>query len=74
MEDDLDRLLKAPLLKPPPDFAEQVFARIQRASAPEPLSRWQSACQWLAFAAAAIPATIQLLAFMSGMWAATAAG
>ncbi len=74
MEDELDRLLRTPLLTPPPDFAGQVMERIRRWPAPERAPRLQSAWQWLALAAAAVPAMLQLLAFMFGMWAATAAG
>jgi hypothetical protein len=74
MEDELDRLLRTPILRPPPDFAGQVMMRIQHLPAPEAVPRWQSAWRWLALAAAAVPAMLQLLAFMFGMWAATAAG
>ena len=74
MEDELDRLLRTPILTPPPDFAAQVTQRVQHLPVPEGASRRQSAWQWLALAAAGIPAILQLFAFMLAMWAATTAG
>jgi hypothetical protein len=74
MEDELDRLLRAPLLTPPPDFTGRVMRRIQRFAPPERPSPWRQAMQWFAMAAVGVPATLQLLAFVFNMWAATAAG
>jgi hypothetical protein len=74
MEDELDRMLRAPLVAPPPDFAAGVVELAARAPKPERAQPWRSAAQWLTLAVAGIPALIQLLAFMLGMWAATTAG
>jgi hypothetical protein len=74
MEDDLDHLLKAPLLEPPPDFEALVMARIHQAAQQAPVPRRQPLWQWLALAAAGLPVLLQLFAFIFGMWAATAAG
>jgi hypothetical protein len=74
MEDDLDRLLKTALLTPSPDFEEQVMARINRHPKQAAVPRWQPVWHWLVLAAGGIPAVLQLLAFIFGMWAATAAG
>jgi hypothetical protein len=74
MEDDLDRLLKTPLLTPPPDFEARVMARIHQSPAQPAAPLTPPLWQWLALAAAGIPAVLQLLAFIFGMWAATAAG
>jgi hypothetical protein len=74
MENELDRLLLTPLLTPPPDFTARVMRRVEHLPVPQHASRWQQAWQWLALAAAGIPAILQLLAFMFAMWAATTAG
>jgi hypothetical protein len=74
MDDELDRLLQTPLLTPPPDFALRVMRRVQHLRRPERPSPWRSALEWLTLAAAGIPATLRLLAFVFNMWAAAAAG
>jgi hypothetical protein len=74
MEDDLDRLLGTPLLTPPPDFSAQVMARIHRLPKQVAAPRRPAVWPWLALMAGGIPAVFQLLAFIFGMWAATAAG
>ncbi len=74
MEDELDRLLRTPLLTPPPDFAGRVMEHIQHLPAQEMAPHRQPVWHWLALAAGGIPAVLQLLAFIFGMWAATAAG
>ena len=71
---DLDRLMGAPLLLPPADFAERVMRRIVPLPQPERPSMLRTSIQWLALAGAGLPAAFQLLSFLFGMWTATTAG
>lgn len=84
MPPDMDDLLATPLLTPPEGFSERVLARIAAeglpsahalpSAVPSPVvpGRWR----WLAViggSAAGVLGLSQLLAFIFGIWAATAA-
>lgn len=72
-DDEFDRLWRADESPAPRDFGRRVMQRIADLprSAPEP--RWRTLVQRLALVAAASLGTAQVLAFIFGLWAATAA-
>lgn len=74
MEDELDRLLRRPLLSPPPDFTGEVMRRAQRLRPVAKEPPWRFAVQWLALAAAGAPAALQALSFIFNIWTAVSAG
>jgi hypothetical protein len=74
MADDLDRLLAAPLLEPPEDFAGGVMARVARMPVPDRPSRLGALVQWVALIAAGGPVAAELAAFVLSMWTASSAG
>lgn len=75
--DDLDHLLHAAEGGAPPGFAAQVMRQIAALPQPLPLqqqpARWRRLAQRLALIAAAALGTSQVLAFIFGLWAVTAA-
>jgi hypothetical protein len=75
MSDPIEDLLQNGLLNPPDHFATAVMARV--AALPVPLPRQtpqRTVLQWLALAGAGLVGVGQLVSFMFGVWAATAAG
>ena len=79
--DDLDELLRSGPPGAPADFSARVMQQIsalpglQPQPHPQPLlpPRWQTLAQWLALVAAAALGISQVLAFIFGLWAVTAA-
>ncbi|MGC4059727.1 MAG: hypothetical protein QM749_02220 [Aquabacterium sp.] len=71
--DDIDTRLEADLLQVPDDFTEQVMRRIDTLPRPTKTSQRRERLQWLALLGGAALGLSQLLAFMFGMWAASAA-
>ena len=81
--DDLDELLRSGPPGAPADFTTRVMQQIsglpslQLQPQPQPQllppPRWQSLAQWIALVAAAALGISQVLAFIFGLWAVTAA-
>ncbi len=78
--DDLDELLRSGPPGAPADFSARVMQQIsglpvlQPQPQPQPLPpHWQTLAQWLALIAAAALGISQVLAFIFGLWAVTAA-
>lgn len=77
MSDDLNEILHGDLLTPPDDFSSQVMLRIAELPAPSFPTRTSHATERMQVAAligASLVGAIQLVTFMFGIWAATAAG
>lgn len=70
---DIDSRLEADLLHVPDGFAEEVMQRIQTMPLPARPGRGRERLQWLALLGGAALGLCQLLAFMFGMWSASAA-
>jgi hypothetical protein len=73
MNDDIDTRLEAGLLHVPDDFTDQVMRCVETMPLPARRSKRRERLQWLALAGGAALGLSQLLAFMFGMWAASAA-
>ena len=79
--DELDELLRSGPPGAPADFSARVMQQIsglpglhpQPQPQPLPPPRWQTLAQWLALIAAAALGISQVLAFIFGLWAVTAA-
>jgi hypothetical protein len=70
---DIDTRLEADLLQVPDDFTDRVMRRIETLPLPTKASQRRERLQWLALAGGAALGLSQLLAFMFGMWTASAA-
>jgi hypothetical protein len=73
MNKELNSLLESGLLSVPDDFTERVMRDIRAAPLPAPRRKWRERLQWLALIGSAVLGASELLAFIFGMWAATAA-
>ena len=73
MNEELDDLLHAANGGAPPGFDAQVMRHIAALPLPQRPVRWRTLAQRLAFFAAAALGASQVLAFIFGLWAATAA-
>ena len=85
MTNDLDELLHSGPPSAPADFSARVMQQITAlplhtglhtrppTRLPQRPPRWQSVAQWLALIAAAALGMSQVLAFIFGLWAVTAA-
>ena len=81
--DDLDELLRSGPPGAPADFSTRVMQKLsgqpglqprpQPQPQPLPPQRWQTLAQWIALVAAAALGISQVLAFIFGLWAVTAA-
>lgn len=71
--DDLDKLLRAADSAAPPGFDVQVMRHIATLPLPQRPARWRTVAQRLAFIAAAALGASQVVAFIFGLWAVTAA-
>ena len=74
----LDELLAQEFLTPPADFTDQVMRRVQAlplpAAKPQPeISALRESLKWLALLGGAALGAAELLTFMFGIWASTAA-
>ena len=72
-DDELDTLLRLADDGAPADFDTRVMRRIAALPPPRRPPRWRTLAQRLALIAAAALGTTQVLAFIFGLWAATAA-
>lgn len=70
---DIDILLNTDLLAVPEDFSRRVMAEVGLQPAPGTASGGRERLQWLALLAAGGLGLSQLLAFIFGVWAASAA-
>lgn len=70
---DLDTLLAADLLSVPADFSQSVMREVYQLPAPMARPGKRERLQWLALLAAAGVGISQVLAFIFGMWATSAA-
>ena len=77
MTNELDELLHSGPPSAPADFSARVMQQITALPLPTRLPprppRWQSVAQWLALIAATALGMSQVLAFIFGLWAVTAA-
>ena len=73
MNVDMDTLLKADLLSVPQDFSRRVMREVYAQPLPHAASTKRERLQWLALLAAAGLGLSQVLAFIFGMWATSAA-
>ncbi len=73
MNEELDDLLHAVDGAAPPDFEAQVMRRIASLPLPQRPARWSTLAQRLAFAAAVALGASQVVTFIFGLWAVTAA-
>ncbi len=71
MVDELDGLMGKLSQEPPDDFLEVVMQRID--DLPLPVRAPRADLQWIALIAAALAGFAQLIAFLFGIWAASAA-
>jgi len=74
MDDDLDRLLAAPLALPPEDFVATVMGQIARAPVPAAPSRMKAVLQWIALLGFGVPAAAELALFVLSAWTVSSAG
>lgn len=82
MNDDLDTLLQAACLQPPPDFTQRVMQALPQRTSPPPQpvrtvrNPWQR-LRWLAAASSLVGTGLlglsQLASFVFGLWIASAA-
>lgn len=72
MDDDLDTLMKAPLLRAPHDFTQHMMARLERLPPPR-RGHWLIRLRGLAAVRSGLLRTAQLAIFMLGLWAAASA-
>lgn len=73
MNVDVDALLRDELLSVPEGFARRVMCEVYAQPSPEMVSRKRERLQWIALIAAAGLGVSQVLAFIFGMWATSAA-
>lgn len=73
MNVDIDALLREDLLSVPEGFARRVMCEVYAQPPHETASRKRERLQWLALIAAAGLGVSQVLAFIFGMWATSAA-
>jgi hypothetical protein len=73
MKVDIDTLLRADLLSVPEDFSRHVMREIYAQPVPKTISSKRERLQWLALLATAGLGLSQVLAFIFGMWATSAA-
>ncbi len=74
MDDDLDRLLGAPLVLPPSGFTATVMDRIANAPTPVRASRMTTMLQWVALFGIGVPAAAELALFVLSVWTTSSAG
>jgi hypothetical protein len=73
MSDDLDTLLQTDLVSVPDDFAERVMRRVQASPRAAAQPRWMRRLQWVALLGGALVGALEVVTFIFGLWAATAA-
>lgn len=73
MNEELDELLRAIDVAAPPGFEARVMRHIASLPLPQRPARWITLAQRLAFIAAAALGASQVVAFIFGLWAVTAA-
>lgn len=73
MNDELEVLLHLGRSNAPKHFSANVMGRVAVLPLPQRPSRWRTLAQQLAFIAAAALGASQVLAFIFGLWAVTAA-
>ncbi len=77
MNEDLDTFLREELLVLPQDFTQRVMRKIDELPIPaliEQPRRREKGLQWIAFIGTGLFGAVQLVAFIFGIWTATAAG
>ncbi len=72
MDEEIDKFFAEIGKMPPEHFPEKVMLQIATLPLPEPPS--QPALRWIALLGVVLAGLIQFVAFLSGIWSATAAG